>query len=206
MDDAENYAQGARQLPILLQDSSKGSLLTGIGFAWDKFSAYASDWDEYAATPEGVAAGFAADAAPVSGFDIWSGGTREFSLPRGPGRLGGKSSLVSVGRTMTATPWQLPKRLESLRTGLGWLQQQPRRAQEIQDKRQAAPSSEPLVPRLQGVYHVPIRSAECPAGPPAAHSLARPGLSLLGRVTRSVQVQLARNFPPACPTGMAGRV
>ena len=80
MDDAENYAQGARQLPILLQDSSKGSLLTGIGFAWDKFSAYASDWDEYAATPEG--AGFAADAAPVSGFDIWSGGTREFSLPR----------------------------------------------------------------------------------------------------------------------------
>ena len=198
MDDAENYAQGACQLPILLQDSSKGSLLTGIGFAWDKFSAYASDWDEYAATPEG--AGFAADAAPVSGFDIWSGGTREFSLPRAR-QTRRKSSLVSVGRTMTATPWQLPKRLESLRTGLGWLQQQPRRAQEIQDKRQAAPSSEPLVPRLQGVYHVPIRCAECPAGPPAG-----PGLSLLGRVTRSVQVQLARNFPPACPTGMAGRV
>ena len=82
VDDAEHYAQGACQLPQLLCDLSIGSLLTGIGFAWDKFHAFASDWDAFAASPEGAAAGFTADAAPVSGYDIWSGGTRAFRLPR----------------------------------------------------------------------------------------------------------------------------
>ncbi|CAE7809936.1 unnamed protein product, partial [Symbiodinium necroappetens] len=73
---------GACQLPQLLCDLSMGSLLTGIGFAWDKFHAFASDWDAFAASPDCAAAGFTADAAPVSGYDIWSGGTRAFRLPR----------------------------------------------------------------------------------------------------------------------------
>ena len=58
-----------------------GSLLTGSGFVWDKFHAFASDWGAFAAAPQGVAAGFTAGAAPVSGYDIWSGVTRPFFLP-----------------------------------------------------------------------------------------------------------------------------
>ena len=82
VDDAEHYASGARQLPRLLQDLSRGSLLTGIGFAWDKFHAFATDWDIVAATPQGQAAGFTPEGIPVSGYDIWTGEELTATLPR----------------------------------------------------------------------------------------------------------------------------
>ena len=41
VDDIEHYGSGVADLPAAL-----GSRASGVGFAWPKFSAYASDWDE----------------------------------------------------------------------------------------------------------------------------------------------------------------
>ena len=81
VDDEEHYAAGASQLPRLLQDLSRGSRLTGIGFAWDKFHAFATDWDEVADSPQGQAAGFSPDGIPVTGYDIWTGEEKTVTLP-----------------------------------------------------------------------------------------------------------------------------
>ncbi|CAE7837193.1 unnamed protein product [Symbiodinium sp. CCMP2592] len=64
------------------RDLSKGSQLTGIGFAWDKFHAFATDWDIVAASPQGQAAGFTPEGIPVSGYDIWAGAELVTTLPR----------------------------------------------------------------------------------------------------------------------------
>ena len=44
VDDTEHYGGGARDLASILRELSLGSIATGIGFAWPKFIAFASDW------------------------------------------------------------------------------------------------------------------------------------------------------------------
>ena len=50
MDDTEHYDAGAEHLPIIVRELGAGSLGTGIGYSWHKFSAYATDWGAYAAS------------------------------------------------------------------------------------------------------------------------------------------------------------
>eukprot|EP00439_Symbiodinium_sp_Y106_P022121 s10379_g2.t1 len=45
VDDVEHYGAGLRDLPTVLDSLSLGSSATGVGYAWSKFSAFASDWD-----------------------------------------------------------------------------------------------------------------------------------------------------------------
>ena len=49
-----------RHLPAVVAELGIGSLVTGIGFAWKKFHAHASDWDEEIASLP-VGAGIAQD-------------------------------------------------------------------------------------------------------------------------------------------------
>ena len=73
--------RAVRCLPAVLNSLSQGSRATGVGYAWSKFSAYASDWD--AAFPL-LDPRLRIDGATVSSWDIWQGGVREFILPRSP--------------------------------------------------------------------------------------------------------------------------
>ena len=78
VDDTEHYGGGALDLAIILRELSLGSIATGIGFAWPKFTAFASDWDKavrsigYLFSPTGIHA---------SGWDIWNGGTVNAVVP-----------------------------------------------------------------------------------------------------------------------------
>ena len=79
VDDTEHYGKGALDLASILRELSLGSIATGIGYAWPKFSAFASDWDKavdvvgHPFTPSGIHA---------SGWDIWKGGTLTAVVPR----------------------------------------------------------------------------------------------------------------------------
>ena len=46
VDDIEHYGSGLKDLPAILNSLALGSRATGVGYAWSKFSAFASDWDE----------------------------------------------------------------------------------------------------------------------------------------------------------------
>ena len=81
VDDIEHYGQGLADLPIILNSLEAGSRASGVGFAWSKFSAFASDWDAgLPLLPAG--SGVTAAGASVRSWDIWSGGMRAFQLPR----------------------------------------------------------------------------------------------------------------------------
>ena len=79
VDDTEHYGKGALDLASILRELSLGSIATGIGYAWPKFIAFASDWDKavdvvgHPFTPSGIHA---------SGWDIWNGGTLTAVVPR----------------------------------------------------------------------------------------------------------------------------
>ncbi|CAE7204856.1 unnamed protein product [Symbiodinium sp. CCMP2592] len=81
-DDAEHYAGGIRQLPQLLQELGKGSVLAAVGYAWPKFSAYASDWNSVLGTEWAANHGITQDGIRATGYDIWTGGTVTTVLPR----------------------------------------------------------------------------------------------------------------------------
>ena len=80
MDDIEHYGRGLGDLPPLLDSLSLGSRATGVGYAWSKFSAFASDWE--AELPHLRDPRLRTDGALVTSWDIWSGGVKEFTLPR----------------------------------------------------------------------------------------------------------------------------
>ena len=82
VDDAEHYGAGAAQLRPIMDDLSLGGAATGIGFAWNKFSAYENDWDEYCNAPAGVTDGMTKEGIAVTGYDIWQGGTIHETVPR----------------------------------------------------------------------------------------------------------------------------
>ena len=78
--DVEHYGRGAADIRPILLELSLGSQGTGIGFSWEKGSAFASDWDGF------IRGGFRVDmsdlAVQASGWDIWNGGRSTASLPR----------------------------------------------------------------------------------------------------------------------------
>ena len=79
VDDTEHYGGGALELATILRELSLGSIATGIGFDWSKFTAFATDWDKaidsvgYPFTPSGIHA---------TGWDIWNGGIVNAVVPR----------------------------------------------------------------------------------------------------------------------------
>ena len=79
VDDAEHYGSGVSDLPKILAELGSGSIATGIGFAWAKFSAFASDWDERAAHGD---AAVSDEGVAVTGWDIWRGGLCNAVVPR----------------------------------------------------------------------------------------------------------------------------
>ena len=91
VDDTEHYAQGVWQLPQLLRDLHDGSKLTGVGYAWDKFSVLCTDWEDMLGSP-------------------WSGGTRSETLPRArehdPEKLLGKRGTFADHNTLAAEDLQ----------------------------------------------------------------------------------------------------
>ena len=79
VDDTEHYGGGARDLASILRELSLGSIATGIGFAWPKFIAFASDWDK---AVESVGHPFLPSGIHASGWDIWNGGILNVVVPR----------------------------------------------------------------------------------------------------------------------------
>ena len=71
VDDVEHYGGGAIHLPLIAQELRAASLATGIGFALPKFTAYASDWDEFVASGGATCRELSNDALVVGGWDIW---------------------------------------------------------------------------------------------------------------------------------------
>ena len=71
VDDTEHYGGGARDLASILRELSLGSIATGIGFAWPKFTAFASDWDK---AVELVGHPFMPSGIHASGWTIWNRG------------------------------------------------------------------------------------------------------------------------------------
>ena len=82
VDDAEHYGSGAADLPTIVAELGLGSVATGIGFAWPKFSAYASDWDDFLASPASLGSGMTVTDIAAEGWDIWRGGAAPGRIPR----------------------------------------------------------------------------------------------------------------------------
>ena len=82
VDDSEHYGSGARDLVLIIQELGHGSVATGIGFSWIKFSAYASDWDAARGAAEAGLAALEADGVRATGWNIWEGGTTTQLVPR----------------------------------------------------------------------------------------------------------------------------
>lgn len=74
VDDGEHYGSGAADLPVIVRDLGAGSLASGIGFAWAKFSAFARDWDAFASSHLAAGSGLEAEGIRATGWDIWNGG------------------------------------------------------------------------------------------------------------------------------------
>ena len=79
VDDTEHYGKGASDLASILRELSLGSLATGIGFSWPKFTAFASDWDKAVLT---IGDPFTPSGIRASGWDIWNGGIVNAIIPR----------------------------------------------------------------------------------------------------------------------------
>ena len=82
VDDEQHYGAGAAHVPRIIEELRTASMLTAIGFAWDKSTAYASDWDEYCLTQAAHAAGVSSDAVRAAGWDVANGGERIASIVR----------------------------------------------------------------------------------------------------------------------------
>eukprot|EP00439_Symbiodinium_sp_Y106_P048881 s5598_g6.t1 len=80
VDDIEHYGNGLRDLPAVLNTLALGSSATGVGFAWTKFSAFATDWES--ALPHVQDARLHEHGATVSSWNIWAGGVQQYTLPR----------------------------------------------------------------------------------------------------------------------------
>lgn len=106
-DDVEHYGNGLSDLPLILSELGAGSAATGIGFAWRKFWAFASDWDDALPHLSPLHPGvLSPDGASVTSWDIWSGGVLRASLPRVAGnkeeRLLGKRGSVLDRHSLAA--------------------------------------------------------------------------------------------------------
>ena len=79
VDDTEHYGNGAVALASIMRELSVGSVATGIGFAWSKFIAFVTDWDQ---AVHSVGHPFLDTGIHVSGWDIWNGGVVHSVVPR----------------------------------------------------------------------------------------------------------------------------
>ena len=115
VDDIEHYGSGLKDLPAILNSLALGSRATGVGYAWSKFSAFASDWDEALAQLNDPR--LSANGASVSSWDIWQGGVRSFTLPRAAAdtedKLLGKRGTVLDRHSLAAS--DLSGKLEAAR-------------------------------------------------------------------------------------------
>ena len=94
--------RGARQLPQLLRDLRDGSMLTGVGDAWDKFSVLCTDWEDMLDSQEGEAIGLTAEGVQASGLAAHAA-----KPSRVPGRTTPRNSRVRGEPLTTATLWRL---------------------------------------------------------------------------------------------------
>ena len=67
VDDTEHYGGGAFDLAIIMRELSLGSIATRIGFAWLKFTAFATDWNDAIGT---IGYPFSPAGIHASGWDI----------------------------------------------------------------------------------------------------------------------------------------
>ena len=115
MDDIEHYGNGLSDLPPILGSFALGSEASGVGFAWSKFSAFASDWDS--ALPAIQDPRIHQNGATVTSWDIWAGGLQHYTLPRSQvdhvDTLLGKRGTVADRHTLAAQ--DLVTKLEAVR-------------------------------------------------------------------------------------------
>ena len=79
VDDTEHYGSGSRDLATIMRELSLGSVATGIGYTWPKFTAFATDWNEAITS---IRSTFSPDGIQVTGWDIWKGGIINAVVPR----------------------------------------------------------------------------------------------------------------------------
>ena len=122
VDDAEHYGAGARHLPIIMSELQAGSLASGIGFSWPKFSAFATDWSEFVANSNAADVGMTEQGIRAAGWDIWRGGLAADMVPRAYGdsieKLLGKRGSINDKHTAART--DLMSKLCSTRKALVW--------------------------------------------------------------------------------------
>ena len=103
VDDTQHYGSGGHHLLDIMKELSLGSTATSIGFAWNKFTAYASDLDEVTLT---IGLPFSPDGIYVSGWDIWKGLVKESFVPRSfadtPEKLLGKRGTILDRHSLAA--------------------------------------------------------------------------------------------------------
>ena len=95
-----------------------GGAVGGIGFQWDKCSVCASDWDAFAPSAAGVAAGLSPAGIMVSGYNIWTGASSPDLIPRIHDftleKLHGKKGFISDHHSQAAV--DTIAKLEGVRT------------------------------------------------------------------------------------------
>ena len=79
VDDTEHYGDGAASVASIMRELSLGSIATGIGFAWSKFTAFVTDWDK---AVRSIGHPFLPTGIHASGWDIWNGGVVHAVVPR----------------------------------------------------------------------------------------------------------------------------
>jgi hypothetical protein len=86
-------------IPTILMELAGGGCVSGLGYAWTKCSAYASDWDAFCASPAGAASEFSQRGVVAKGYNICSGEVETGSVPRihsdTPEKLLGKRGAMS---------------------------------------------------------------------------------------------------------------
>ena len=79
VDDTEHYGKSINDLLKIIEELGLGNIATRIGFAWAKFTAYASDWDE---DDNNINASVLPNLIKVVGWDIWERGCIHATVPR----------------------------------------------------------------------------------------------------------------------------
>ena len=104
-DDAEHYGSGIADVPVIVSELGLGSVHTGIGFAWAKFSAFASDWEDNWDSLDPTT-GLSSDSVAVTSYDIWQGrrgrNTLNRTLPGSVETLLGKITTFEDKHTLAA--------------------------------------------------------------------------------------------------------
>ena len=78
-DDTEHSGGGALDLVIIMRELCFGSIATGIGFAWLKFTAFATHWNDAIGT---ICYPFSPSGIHASGWATWNGGIINAIVPR----------------------------------------------------------------------------------------------------------------------------